>query len=74
MTDAGEILEALILTCCLNLLQKRRLTIVTKPFGKKCRPLCTLIGKSMHSKVMAVFRHKNQLDARIQLAYILLGA
>ena len=45
--------------------------IVTKPFAEKCPSLCTLIGKCVHAKVMAVFRHKNQQDALIQFAYIL---
>ena len=45
---------------------------VTKPLAEKCRPLCMLIGKSMHAQVMAVFCHKNQSDALIQFAYILL--
>ena len=44
---------------------------VTKTFAEKCRSLCTLIGKCVHAKVMAAFRHKNQLDAPIQSAYIL---
>ena len=44
----------------------------TKPLAEKCRSLCTLIGKSMHAQVMAVLkRHKHQLDALIQFAYIL---
>ena len=29
--------------------------IATKLFAEKCRSLCTLIGKSVHAKVMAVF-------------------
>ena len=44
---------------------------VTKPVCEKFRSLCTLIDKSMHANVMAVFRHKSQLDALIQIAYIL---
>ena len=44
--------------------------IVTKSLAEKCRSLCTLIGKPMHLQVMAVFRHKNKLDALIQFAYI----
>ena len=39
------------------------------PLGKKCLFLCTLIGNSMHEKVMAVFKYKNQLDALISFAY-----
>ena len=46
---------------------------VTKPFAEKCRSLYTLIDKCEHAKVMAVFRHKNQLDALIQSAYNLVG-
>ena len=45
--------------------------IVTKPYAEKCRFLCMLIGKSMHAKVMGLFRYKNRLDALIQFAYIL---
>ena len=46
---------------------------VTKPLAEKCRSLCTLIGKSMHAQVMADFKRlKNQLDALIQFAYILM--
>ena len=45
--------------------------IVTKPFVEKCRSMCMLIDKSLHAKLMAVFRYKNQLDALIQFAYIL---
>ena len=45
---------------------------VTKPFAEKYPPLCTLIVKCVHAKVMAAFlRHKNQLDALIQFACIL---
>ena len=45
---------------------------VTKPFAEKCRLLCTLIGKCVHAKNDSrFFRHKNQLDALIQSAYIL---
>ena len=45
---------------------------VTKPFPEKCPSLCTLVGKCVHAKVMAAFfRHKNQHDALIQFAYIL---
>ena len=44
---------------------------VTKPLAKKCWSLCTLVGKSMHAKVVAVFRHKDQLCVLIQFAYIL---
>ena len=45
---------------------------VTKPFAGKCRSLCTLIGLCVHAKVMAAFfGHKNQHDALIQFAYIL---
>ena len=45
---------------------------VTKPVAEKCRSLCTLIGKSMHAKVMAVlFRRKDEIDTLIQFAYIL---
>ena len=46
---------------------------VTKPFAEKYRSLGTVIGKSMHTNVMVVFRHKNQ-DGLTQFAYILLGA
>ena len=46
---------------------------VTKPLAVKFRSLCTLVGKSMHAKVMAVFRHKIQLDVLIQFPYILVG-
>ena len=46
--------------------------IVTKPFAEKCRSLRTLIVKCVHAKVMAAFfRKKNQHDALIQFAYIL---
>ena len=45
---------------------------VTKPLAEKCRSLGTLIRKSMHAQVMEDFKsHKNQLDALIQFAYIL---
>ena len=43
---------------------------VTKPFAERCRPLCTIMGKSMHAKVMAIFRHKNQLEALLQFTNI----
>ena len=33
---------------------------VTKPFAEKCRSSCTFISKSMHLKVMAVFRQNIQ--------------
>ena len=29
---------------------------VPKPLAELCRSLCTLVGKSMHAKVMAVFQ------------------
>ena len=46
---------------------------VTKSFAEKCRPLCTLVGQCVHAKVMAPFSDsKNQLDALIQSAYILM--
>ena len=46
---------------------------VTKPFAEKCRSLCTLICKYVHARVMAAFlKRKNQLDALIQSAYILM--
>ena len=45
---------------------------VTKPFDEKCRSLCRLVGKCVHAKSNGrFFRHKNQLDATIQSAYIL---
>ena len=45
---------------------------VIKPFEEKCRSLCTLIGKCVHAKSNGrFFRHKNQLDAPIQSAYVL---
>ena len=45
---------------------------VAKPLAEKCPSLCRLIGKCVHAKVMAAFfRHKNQHDALIQFAYIL---
>ena len=43
---------------------------VTKPFAKKCLLLCKLVGKYVRAKVMAAFRHKNQLDALIQFPYV----
>ena len=43
---------------------------VTKPLAEKCWSLCTLVGKSIHAKVMAAFFYKRQPDIPIQLAYI----
>ena len=46
------------------------IAIVTKPIAENCRSLCTLIGKSMRAKVMAVlFRHKNQLEIKPMFFY-----
>ena len=72
-TDPGDILETLILTRCLNLVQISWRLASLLPFAEKYRSLYTLIGKSMHAKVIAVFiRHKNQLDALIEFAHIVM--
>ena len=69
LTDSDEIIETLFLTR--TNVMAIGLT-VTKSFAEKCRSLCTLIGKCVHAKVMvAIFGHKNQHDALIQFAYML---
>ena len=69
LTDSDEILETLILTRRLNFVQiSWRLASLLQNHSRKSRSLCT----PMHAKVMAVFRHKNQLYASIQFAYILI--
>ena len=57
LINSDVILETLFLTRCLNPVKKFMAIglTVTKPFAKKCRPLCTLIGKCVHAKVMAAF-------------------
>ena len=60
LTDSYENLETLFLTRCLNLVQF--FWRLASPFAEKCRPLCTLIGKCVHAKVMAAF-----LDTKINM-------
>ena len=43
----------------------------TKLLAEKCLSLRMLIGNSLHAKSMAVFRHKNEFNALIQIEYIL---